>query len=69
MEPLATALERIEWGSHAHLRNSPIGKSRGATMDMRRMIAVATAIVAMTLLAGWWYVYPGDLPFAFPTPR
>jgi len=33
------------------------------------MFVIATAIVAMTLLAGWLYIYPGDLPFAPPAPR
>ena len=39
-------------------------------MGMRRMLVIATAIVALTLLAGgWWYIYPGDLPFSPPVPR
>ena len=40
-----------------------------ARMANKRMLALGIAIVALTLLAGWGYVYPGDLPFSPPTPR
>jgi hypothetical protein len=54
---------------NARTRGTPNRKLRVAKMKTRRMVAIATAIVAVTLLAGWWYIFPGDLPFAPPVPK
>jgi hypothetical protein len=52
-------------------RQGPDRQTPGVTsMGMRRMLVIATATVALTLLAGgWWYIYPADRPSSPAVPR